>query len=296
MKRLLLLLLLLIPSVASAQFTPLDLPDVRFYLPTSNLSRMEVSAGVEPTAAGDQILTFNAYGSAALVLTAPAAGNRPFLRSEATHLGALDFLNSTADRYMTADASAAADLKFLHGGTTGYIVLWVKADNATAAVSECIFDTRDMSTTNHGFSLNRATSERYLFNISTGASAANILHTTIYADTNWHSIIITIATGTGTVTMSTDGGAAQTSNFTVTSANDCSFPLRLGSKAGTQANIANTRIAEMVIGAGTLTAQNKTDWLAYNPALFTEPDPPAGTSPNKIGIGVGIGVAQLEKN
>jgi hypothetical protein len=272
-------------------WTPAQLSNCVLYMPTSNLSRM-FTAGVTPaTAAGDEILSVNTQGSGGLVLTAPDPGNRPFLRTDATRLGSLDFLNSTAFRYLSADDAAKAALKSFHASGTGCILFWVKFANAAAAANEYLMDCRNATSIGtYGFSVLRPTTERIIFSVAANGAILTLTSLTSIADTNWHSVQIRANVGAGATTMELDNdGSPVTGTLGTLVDLPCTDNLRIGATSTGALSTPTAQISELVITSGTLTDGEIDQWLAYNPAIsdFAVTSVPS-SSRIRLGLGVGL--------
>lgn len=259
-------------------WTPLDIPNLTFYLPTSDMTGMfQNSTGTTPvTAANDPVYVF---GDTARTLAGAASADntRPVLMSDATRKGSLRFWNDGSNsKRMTFTPTTYVHSHFHYLGI-GTAACWVKFDSATTAAIQIVFDNLNGGSSGYGITLWRNANEQMVGfvarNNSPAGYAINITGGTI-TDTNWHRVVFRVGPGPNGCSLKIDDNAPTTGTIsTLGAVVPSSYQLRIGLRANSADLPMGGQISELVFTSDVMTPEDEALWAAYNPDLFSTPNP-----------------------
>ncbi len=197
--------------------------------------------------------------------------DRPTLASDATRLSSIRWTRASSQKLDVYNSKGS--FRFLHDAPFS-IFMFVKF--ATNGTRQYIIDTSGdaQGTGNYGLRFFKNSDNTFWIDLYGGAAAAytsqwNVPTDTI-ADTNWHSILITLDAIPGTMRFQLDNNTVRTNSVVATnhvaSNVDSVSDLRIGADVLGAGHYFDGYLSDLVIENSVLSAGNVTSLKAYNPA------------------------------
>lgn len=251
---------------SSAEWTPADIPQAIFWLPTYDLSRLWTDDGktMNATAAGDEI--FHADEAiAGKDCDAQATESRPILRSDGTRGGSLHF---ESGKTMVVQDSTTL-FNEIHRNGNGAIMFWVKFDTAEPSESgNGMFGNASVNFS-PGMLMYRDPAGNLQFYILTnsGSTTTIVSGGSAITNTNWHSVVVLLSPSANGCSMEIDDVAGDPWTFGGVSTEDAAEDLMIGDFFLPGEFPAECQISNLVICSSIPSSDDIDRWLAHNPPL-----------------------------
>lgn len=246
--------------------TPADYAGCIFWLQTAYNQHMwdgTIGGSTNPVPVDGQVRNLSEQ-VAGKTLTAPSDATRPYLRSDATRLGSLEF--STTNRSLQIGSSASTFNTF-HVGGVGTIIFWIKFVNATSSGSLIVFSSNTSTGSKKGITLLRDVNEQLRFLVTSGSGAIlDITTTATIADTNWHKVKIVCQSGSNASSITIDNGTPRTGTRGTVTSGDAFGNLWLGIRDDSN-NPAICSLSDLVILNQVIAGADETHFDSWNPPI-----------------------------
>lgn len=278
--RYLLACLLLVPSVALAQWTPLEIPNIRFLISPAHCTHnwQEISAAQnQADTAGDTVGIVDECASGLFVES--LSGALPVLGNDATHGGYFSFDSvALGGNKLLVVKNARKLFRYCWIDRDFWFYVRVKFPVALAASNEVIWDGIALSdaSSSVGFYLIRTSTEALSVGLTNGSGTLQFgtdqaMTSTAgdIDDTNVHDILVRVTPGTNASKIYLDG--VEVAQATVGSAaaagTDATGDGVIGRRSNSSANPGNCYVFLMASGPGDISSDDRTALYAYKPQL-----------------------------
>jgi hypothetical protein len=272
--RYLLLGMLLLPSVALAQWSPTDIANAHLIIDPSNCLHLwqEVggSAVTQADTAGDPVgIIDEPHGHD---VRSTSASTQPILGNDATHGAFLNY-DSTGGSKVTFVNNVEKLTRCFHTNRHGWIFARVQFQSATAAANQTLLDQIALSAGSNsiGLAVRRTTAELIRVILADGDGTASLDFSTAassVAHTNVVEILIQINPSPATSSIQLDDGTPVTATEGDSAPADAnaSNSLRIGLANGNTSPL-DAKLYLLVVGSGALDSDDLTALRAYKPQL-----------------------------